>query len=131
MRARLTAVAAVALALAAAPSAIAAPPPVAARAYVVENGATGEVLAARAPARRLPMASITKLMTVLVTLEREPLSHVVTVAPGAASVGESSIELSPGERLTVRDLVEAALIQSANDAAYALALHVAHGDVRR
>jgi D-alanyl-D-alanine carboxypeptidase (penicillin-binding protein 5/6) len=102
---------------------------VGARAYVVENAATGEVLAARAPTRRLPMASITKLMTVLVTLEREPLSHVVTVAPGAASVGESSIELVPGERLTVRDLVEAALIQSANDAADALAYDVGHGNV--
>jgi serine-type D-Ala-D-Ala carboxypeptidase (penicillin-binding protein 5/6) len=127
VRVRLTAVAAAALV--AASAAPAAPPPVAARAYVVENAATGEVLAARAPARRLPMASITKLMTVLVTLEHEPLSHVVTVARGAASVGESSIHLAAGERLTVRDLVEAALIQSANDAADALAYDVGHGDV--
>src|ERR671933_217326 len=87
MRARLTAVAAVALALAAAPSAIAAPPPVAARAYVVENGATGEVLAARAPAARLPMASITKLMTVLVTLDHEPLARVATVCATRTSRG--------------------------------------------
>jgi D-alanyl-D-alanine carboxypeptidase len=101
---------------------------VAARAYVVQNAATGEVLAARAPARRLPIASITKLMTVLVTLERRPLSHLVTVAPGAARVGESSIHLVPGERLTVRDLVEAALVQSANDAADALAYDVGRGD---
>jgi len=130
VRVRLTAVAAVAaVALVAASSALAAPPPVAARAYVVENAATGEVLAARAPAQRLPMASITKLMTVLVTLEHEPLSHVVTVAPGAASVGESSIHLQAGERLTVRDLVEAALIQSANDAADALAYDVGRGDL--
>ena len=127
MRVRLAALAAVALV--AAPSALAGPPPVAARAYVVENAATGEVLAARAPAERLPMASITKLMTVLVTLEHEPLTHVVTVAPGAASVGESSIHLQAGERLTVRDLLEAALIQSANDAADALAYDVGHGDV--
>jgi D-alanyl-D-alanine carboxypeptidase (penicillin-binding protein 5/6) len=46
----------------------------------------------------------------------------VTVDPRAAAVGEESIELDPGERLTVRDLVEGALIQSANDAADALAL---------
>jgi D-alanyl-D-alanine carboxypeptidase (penicillin-binding protein 5/6) len=117
-----------AVTLVAAPSALAGPPPVAARAYVVENGATGEVLAARAPAERLPMASITKLMSVLVTLEHEPLSHVVTVAPGPASVGESTIDLRAGERLTVRDLLEAALIQSANDAADALAYDVGHGD---
>jgi D-alanyl-D-alanine carboxypeptidase (penicillin-binding protein 5/6) len=112
-----------------APSALAAPPPVAARAYVVENAATGEVLAARAPTERLPMASITKLMTVLVTLEHEPLSHVVTVARAPAAVGESTINLRAGERLTVRDLLEAALIQSANDAADALAYDVGHGNV--
>ena len=127
MRARLTAVAVAALAVA--PSALAGPPPVAAHAYLVENGATGEVLAARAPAQRLPMASITKLMTVIVTLDRRSLSHIVTVAPGAASVGESSIALSPGDRLTVHDLVEAALIQSANDAADALAYDVGRGDL--
>lgn len=120
---------AIAAALVLAPPALGGPPPVAAQAYVVQNAATGEVLAARAPARRLPIASITKLMTVLVALEREPLSHVVTVASGASAVGESSVELLPGERLTVRDLVKAALIQSANDAADALAYDVGHGDV--
>jgi D-alanyl-D-alanine carboxypeptidase (penicillin-binding protein 5/6) len=119
----------VAVTLVAAPSALAGPPPVTARAYVVENASTGEVLAARASGERLPMASITKLMTVLVTLEHEPLSHVVTVARGASSVGESSIHLRAGERLTVRDLLEAALIQSANDAADALAYDVGRGDV--
>ena len=49
----------------------------------------------------------------------------------AASVGESSIYLTPGERLTVRDLLTAALIQSANDAAVALAEGVGKGDVDR
>ena len=51
--------------------------------------------------------------------------------PVAAGVGESSIGLRAGERLTVGDLVEAALIQSANDAAYALAAYVGGGDVER
>src|SRR5207244_7789196 len=102
---RLRLAAAAAVAAGAAPPACAGPPPVAARAYVVENAATGEVLAARAPAERLPMASITKLMTVLVTLEHEPLSHVVTVARDAAAVGESSIHLRAGEQLPVRDLL--------------------------
>ena len=119
------------VALVVAPSAVAGPPLVSARAYYVQNGATGEVLAARAPARRLPMASITKLMTVLVALDHERLSHVVTVAPGAASVGESSIHLRAGERLAVRDLLEGALIQSANDAADALAYDVGRGDEAR
>src|SRR5439155_22310853 len=54
---------------------------------------------------------------------------VVTVERQAAEVGESSINLERGEQLTVRELVEAALVQSANDAAVALAQHVGHGSV--
>ena len=113
-----------------APSAQAAPR-VDARAYLVQNAATGEVLAGRAQGRRLPIASITKLMTVLVALEHARPNDLVTVGPAASSVGESTVHLSPGEQLTVRDLVEAALIQSANDAANALADHVGEGDRAR
>ena len=113
------------------PSAYAAGPSVDARAYIVEDGRTGEVLLADNPAQRLPIASLTKMMTVLLTLERAQLSDVVTVSPEAAEVGESSIHLHAGERLTVRDLVEAALIQSANDAAWALADHVGRGSEAR
>jgi serine-type D-Ala-D-Ala carboxypeptidase (penicillin-binding protein 5/6) len=102
----------------------AAPPPVHASAYLVEDARTGEVLASSHAHERLPIASITKLMTVLVTLEHHKLSDVVTVDPRAAAVGESSIDLRAGERLSVRDLLEGALIQSANDAADALALSI-------
>ena len=112
-----------------APAVAAGPPAVNARNYLVVNGKTGEVVAARGAHRRVPIASITKLMTVLVALEHAKLSDEVTVRPVAAGVGESSIGLRAGERLTVGDLVEAALIQSANDAAYALAAHVGGGDV--
>jgi D-alanyl-D-alanine carboxypeptidase (penicillin-binding protein 5/6) len=103
-------------------------PRVDARAYLVENAATGEVLLASGANRRLPIASITKLMTVLVVLDHAQPGDVVTVGPDASSVGESTVRLQPGEQLTVRDLMEAALIQSANDAANALADHVGDGD---
>lgn len=96
-----------------------------ARAYLVQNAATGEVLAAQNADEPVAIASITKLLTVLVVLDHAQLSDVVTVDRRAAVVGESSADLRPGEKLTVHDLVEAALIQSANDAADALALHVA------
>jgi D-alanyl-D-alanine carboxypeptidase (penicillin-binding protein 5/6) len=79
----------------------------------------------------VPIASITKLMTVMVALERAKLDDVVTIHRSAAAVGESTINLRPGERITVRDLVEGALIQSANDAADALAEYVGHGDASR
>jgi serine-type D-Ala-D-Ala carboxypeptidase (penicillin-binding protein 5/6) len=124
---RTLAIGAAALVLAAPASA--APPDVAARAYVLENGATGEVLAAMQPRVRLPIASITKLMTVLVALEEARPELHVTVDSAAASVGESTINLQPGERITVRELIEAALIQSANDAAWALAAGVGNRDV--
>jgi serine-type D-Ala-D-Ala carboxypeptidase (penicillin-binding protein 5/6) len=109
----------------------AAAPSVAARAYLVENGSTGEVLVGHHARQRLPIASITKLMTVVVALERTKPTDLVTVDTRAAAVGESTIHLHPGERLPVRDLVEAALIQSANDAANALAAHVGQGSIER
>ncbi len=111
--------------VAAATPALASTPQVAGRAYLVENGSTGEVLVARHARARLPMASITKLMTVLVALRRAGLDEVATVSPRAAAVGGSTAYLRPGERLTVKELVQAALIQSANDAAVALAEYVA------
>jgi serine-type D-Ala-D-Ala carboxypeptidase (penicillin-binding protein 5/6) len=111
-------------ALALAPSAVAAPPRVHGSAWIIEDARSGEVLAASRPHERLPIASITKLMTVLVTLEHHRLGDVVTIDPRAAAVGESTVGLHAGEQMTIRDLIKAALIQSANDAADALALSV-------
>ncbi len=105
-------------------AAVAGAPQVAGRAYFVQNGATGEVLASSHDRERVPIASITKLMTVLVALQHARLDDIVTVSGRAADVGESSIYLEKGERISVGDLVESALIQSANDAAVALAEHV-------
>jgi D-alanyl-D-alanine carboxypeptidase (penicillin-binding protein 5/6) len=117
-----------ALAAAVHSSAAAATPSVDARAYEVVNAATGEVVSSRNARARLPMASITKLMTVLVALEHAKLDDVVTVDPDAVGITGSGVRLRAGERITVRDLVEAALIQSANDAAVALAAHVSRGN---
>lgn len=111
--------------------ATAAPPPVQAPAYIVRGGPNDVVLAARAPDARRAQASITKLMTVLVALEHARLSDVVTVTPAATNVGESSVLLRPGERLTVKDLAIAALVPSANDAATALAIHAGKGSLPR
>jgi D-alanyl-D-alanine carboxypeptidase (penicillin-binding protein 5/6) len=105
----------------------AAVPTVHASAYVVEDARTGEVLATHNEHVHLPIASITKLMTVLVALEHHKLSDTVAVDPRAALVGESTVHLRAGERITVGDLLKAALIQSANDAADALALSVSSG----
>jgi serine-type D-Ala-D-Ala carboxypeptidase (penicillin-binding protein 5/6) len=68
------------------------------------------------------MASITKLMTVLVALRRLSLDDEVVVPAVAARIGESSIGLRTGQRVPVRDLVIGALVPSANDAATTLAV---------
>ncbi|HEY3921628.1 MAG TPA: D-alanyl-D-alanine carboxypeptidase family protein [Gaiellaceae bacterium] len=105
----------------AAGAAAASPPAVDAKAWIVEYG-NGQVLASHDADTQRAIASITKLMTVIVTLEHHKLTDVITVDPRAAAVGQESIDLRSGEQMTVANLVRGALIQSANDAAAALAL---------
>lgn len=75
------------------------------------------------PNLRRPPASLTKIMTALVVLGKCDLKEVVTVSASAARETGSRIGLRRGQRLTVRDLLAATLIASANDAARALADH--------
>jgi D-alanyl-D-alanine carboxypeptidase (penicillin-binding protein 5/6) len=94
-------------------------------------GEDGEPLAQRNSREPRPIASITKLMTALVVLERAQLSDVVTVTPYRAGRLESTVYLRPGEELTVAELMRAMLVPSANDAAHMLALHVGDGSIER
>ena len=128
---RLALLFALAAALALAVVAAAAPPTVDAEAYLVQNAGTGEVLASHDERERLPMASITKLMTAIVALEQASVDEVATISKRTASIGESTINLRPGERVTLGDLIRAALVQSANDAANAIAAYVGRGSVTR
>jgi D-alanyl-D-alanine carboxypeptidase (penicillin-binding protein 5/6) len=102
-----------------------------ARAFYVVNASNGEVIASHDAQVAVPIASITKLMTVLVALDHLKLDDVVTATSSAAQVGESRIPLVAGQRITVRDLLKGALIQSANNAADTLASAASHGDVPR
>ena len=74
---------------------------------------------------RRPMASTTKIMTALVVLEQGDLTATVTVPREAVGVEGSSVYLFEGEQITVKNLLYALLLSSANDAATALAIHVA------
>lgn len=98
------------------------PFPRAGAAYLVKSG-DATVWSYRAE-RRLAPASLTKVMTALLVLERARLDDVVVVSPAAAAETGSRIHLQKGERLLVGDLLAAMLIKSANDAAHALAAHV-------
>lgn len=106
-------------------------PSVNARAFLVEDAKTGAVLAQSNASASVPIASLTKLMTVLIALRSGVrVNDIVTVQRAAAEVGESTIHLRPGERISVGDLLKGALIQSANDAADALADYVAAGNTQ-
>jgi D-alanyl-D-alanine carboxypeptidase (penicillin-binding protein 5/6) len=92
-----------------------------AKAAIVMEASTGDVLLARNPRDRRAIASTTKLMTVLVALQRDDLDDVFSAVDYRALPIESQIGLRAGERMSVRDLLRAALLPSANDAAATLA----------
>ena len=103
------------------------PPEIRAQAAVLADLETGQVLFAHKPNERRPIASLTKIMTAMLVTERTEPTDVVTVSDEAASgrpAGISSLGLVPGERIRVNELLYALLLQSANDAAVALAEHV-------
>jgi serine-type D-Ala-D-Ala carboxypeptidase (penicillin-binding protein 5/6) len=90
-------------------------------AAMVVDGRNGEVMFAKNAGERQSIASTTKLMTALLTLERTRPREVFRAADYVAAPVESQIGLRPGERMTVHDLFEALLLESANDAAVTLA----------
>ena len=91
---------------------------------------TGQILYAQNEHDALPPASVTKIMTVLLTMEaidsgRIALDDMVTVSAYAAGMGGSQVFLAEGEQMSVDDLLKAVCVSSGNDAAVALAEHVA------
>ena len=104
---------------------------VAARAWVLTDLRSGDFLAGEDASKKLPTASTTKIMEALVVLENGDLGEEVAVPRDAASYATpaySNVGLLPGDTLSVRELLMAALISSGDDAAYALAEHVGGGD---
>jgi D-alanyl-D-alanine carboxypeptidase (penicillin-binding protein 5/6) len=102
-----------------------------AKSWVLVDTDTGIYLAGKNPDKRLPIASTTNVMTALVVLDRGvDLDEEVTVSDQAERfVGSvySNVGLISGERLSVRELLQAALIPSGTDAVYALAEHLGGG----
>ena len=100
------------------------------RAAVLMDFQSGRVLYAKNPDEPLPPASVTKIMTLLLALEavhqgKVAMADEVVATEHAASMGGSQIWLEPGERMKLRDLLYAVAVGSANDAAVALAEHLA------
>ena len=108
-----------------------APPGIKAAAAVVLDGDSGQILFERnARARRAP-ASTTKIMTGLLAVESGRLDEYVTISKRAASIGESTIYLKEGERLTLRQLTYGVLLSSGNDASTAVAEFLGGGSESR
>jgi serine-type D-Ala-D-Ala carboxypeptidase (penicillin-binding protein 5/6) len=106
-------------------------PEVAAGAWALADLRSGEFLTGEDASARLPMASTTKIMAALVTLEGGKLGEEVTVSPRAAAFATpaySNVGLVAGDTLSVRELLMATMISSGDDAAYALAEHLGGED---
>lgn len=100
-------------------------PSVYARSAILIEIETGRVLYEKQADLKIPMASTTKIMTAMIVLERAKLDDIVTVSKKAASTEGSSMKLKEGEQLTVMGLLYGLMLKSGNDAAVALAEHVA------
>ena len=100
------------------------PPPVTASSWIVYDEMTDTVLASQGADTPRPMASITKIMTVLVALENGGLDDPVTISEDAAATGGQEIGLVAGETVTLGALLRAAMVRSGNDAAAAIAEHI-------
>lgn len=102
-------------------------PSVSAECAALYSADTGEFLYTKNADIRHAMASTTKIMTALIAVERCPLDETVTVDKRAVGVEGSSVYLKEGEKISMLDLLYALLLQSANDAAAAIAYHIAKG----
>lgn len=97
---------------------------------ILMEASTGKVLFEQDADKALPPASVTKIMTLLLVMEAVDggsisLDDIVTASAHASSMGGSQIYLKEGEQMTVSDMIKSVVISSANDAAVALAEHVA------
>ncbi len=99
-------------------------PTVSAKSAILIEATSGEVLWAKNADSQLPMASTTKIMTALVAIESGDVKRAVSVSPKAVGVEGSSVYLYPNEKMTLEDLLYAMLLESANDAAAAIAIEV-------
>ena len=100
-------------------------PVVGAKAYVLMEASTGRVLLENNRDAKLPMASTTKIMTCLLAVENGNMDDIVTIPKEAVGQEGTSIYLREGEKVAFSDLVYGLMLASGNDAAVAIAIHLA------
>lgn len=105
-------------------------PAVGAEAYIIVDNKTGYILEAKEPKQKRQVGSLTKIATACVVLDWTEhnggdLNQLVAIPPAAfVGIKENNIGFTPGDQITLRDLMYAALVQSDNIAAFTLAAHV-------
>ena len=100
------------------------------QALIVMEAGTGQVLEEVNPHLKHPLASVTKLMTAAIVMEKlesgaAQLNETITVSGAASKMGGSQVYLKEGEVFTLEELMKAIMVASGNDAAYAVAEHLA------
>ena len=105
-------------------------PETTAKSAVIMDAVSGRVLFAKEPDLRLPMASVTKLMTLLLAMEaleqdKVALTDRVVTSENAWSMGGSQVYLEPGEEMSMEEMLIAVAVGSANDASVAVGEHIA------
>ncbi len=100
-------------------------PTISAKYAIIRDVETGRILWGKNINIKKPMASTTKIMTAILAIEKGNLNEMVTVTPTACNIGGSSIWLKPGEQLTMKELLYGMMLKSGNDAATAVAQHIA------
>lgn len=88
---------------------------------------SGRILYSKNINSKLPMASTTKIMTALLALEKGDLEETITIKEEWTNIEGSSIYLKPNEKIKLKDLVYGLILRSGNDAAVAIANHIAGG----
>ncbi len=96
-------------------------PQISAKAAIITDTKNGQVLYSKNIHEKLPIASLTKVMTVLIALEHKNMDDVFTVSQSAADMEPDKMLLIAGEKLTLKELLDGIFLVSANDAAELLA----------
>ncbi|MGI6713098.1 MAG: D-alanyl-D-alanine carboxypeptidase family protein [Bacillota bacterium] len=96
-----------------------------AKAAVLVEMDSGQVLWEKNKDKLLPPASTTKILTALIAFDMGNLQKICTVSPKAASIGESSLHIKTGEQIKLEELLKGALLHSGNDACVAIAENLA------
>ena len=100
-----------------------------AKSALVVNYDSGEVVYAKNAKEKLPVASTVKIMTALVALGNKGLDDTFTVSAKAAHIGEDSMGLTEGEKVTLKELLYGLMLVSGNDAAITIAEGVAQNEL--